>query len=158
MTQTQPDQLLDDFMRGGLSRRQLISRLMALGAAAAGVRNSAHAALRRDHATFAATSVDHIALNVTDLNRSRDWYVRHLSLTVASQDEASCFLDCGDDFVALFKADRPGLHHYSFGIPDYNQQDAARRLRAAGLTPKLRGGRIYFDDPDGIEVQVSQQR
>ena len=34
---------------------------------------------------------------------------------------------------------------------------AARRLQAAGLTPKPWGGRMYFDDPDGIEVQVSPE-
>jgi hypothetical protein len=50
------------------------------------------------------------------------------------------------------------MHHYSYAIPDYDQQVAAERLRGAGLEPKLEGGRIYFDDPDGIVVQVSQAR
>ena len=157
MTHEQPDQLVDEFMRGRISRRQLITRLMALGAAATGIGGAARAALNNEDATFTARSVDHIALNVTDIARSRAWYVKHLGLTVASEDESSCFLDCGDDFVALFKADQPGLHHYSFGVPNYDQQEAARRIRDAGMAPKLRGRRIYFDDPDGIEVQVSQQ-
>jgi catechol-2,3-dioxygenase len=144
-----------DFVAGRLSRRQLVARLMALGAAAAG----AGRALAQEGAgspTFTATGVDHIALNVTDIARSRDWYVKHLGLRVMSDGPTSCFLSAGDGFLALFKADAPGMHHYSFAIPRYNQQDAAERLRAAGLTPKLRGTRIYFDDPDGIEVQVSR--
>lgn len=152
---------VDLFLTGHLSRRQLIARLMALGATAAGVSGVAHAAQPAEAApaepTFKAESLDHIALNVTDIARSRDWYVRHLGLRVASQDRSSAFLYAGKDFVALFRAEKPGLHHYSFDIADYNQQAAADRLRKAGLTPKLRGTRIYFDDPDGIEVQVSRQ-
>jgi len=149
------DRALDDFLTGRLSRRQLLARLMALGAAA-GANRIAAALEPGDAPTFHAQSIDHIALSVTDIPRSRDWYVRHLGLRVASESDTSCFLDCGADFLALFKGDRSGLHHYSFAIPEYDQQDAARRLRDAGLTPKLRGRRIYFDDPDGIEVQVSQ--
>lgn len=156
MANQHPEWLISEFERGRLSRRQLIERLMAIGAAAAGLGAVRSASASVASSTFSATSVDHIALSVTDIPRSRDWYVRHLGLRVASESETSCFLDCGDDFLALFKSATPGLHHYSFAIPDYHQQDAARRLRDAGLTPKLRGERIYFDDPDGIEVQVSQ--
>lgn len=149
------DRMVDDFVSGRLSRRRLIASLMAMGAAAAGAPRAVRAAVAGETPTFSALSVDHIALSVTDIPRSRDWYVRHLGLRVSREGSTSCFLDCGDDFVALFAGEKPGLHHYSFAIADYDQQDAARRLRAAGLEPKLRGGRTYFDDPDGIEVQVS---
>jgi catechol 2,3-dioxygenase-like lactoylglutathione lyase family enzyme len=95
---------------------------------------------------------------VSDVSRSAEWYAQHLGLRLTRQDESSAFLSCaGGDFLALFKSPRAGLNHYSFGIQGYDQQDAARRLREAGLTPKPRGGRLYFDDPDGIEVQVSPQ-
>jgi catechol 2,3-dioxygenase-like lactoylglutathione lyase family enzyme len=100
--------------------------------------------------------VDHVALSVTDVPRSLEWYVRHLGLGVTSRGPTSAFLRCpGGDFLALFQGSRPGLHHYSFGVQGYDQQEAARRLREAGLAPKPRDGRIYFDDPHGIEVQVS---
>lgn len=152
---------VDLFLSGRLSRRQLIGRLMALGAAAAGMGGATRAQPAGETAaagpTFQAASVDHIALNVTDVARSSDWYVRHLGLRVASQGRESAFLYAGQDFLALFRAEQPGLHHYSFGIAGYNQQAAAARLRQAGLVPKLRGGRTYFDDPDGLEVQVSRQ-
>lgn len=140
---------------------------MAMGAAAAvttaavggqpGAAPAQPEAKPDDAPTFQALSIDHLALNVTDVARSRDWYVKHLGLRVASQDRASAFLYAGTNFIALFRAERPGMHHFSFGIAEYNQRAAAERLRAAGLVPKLRGSRIYFDDPDGIEVQVSRQ-
>jgi len=148
--------IVNDYIAGRCSRRDMISGLMALGAAAAGLSGAASAASRtRASATFTARSIDHVALRVTDIPRSRAWYTEHLGLSVSSESETSCFLTCGDDFLALFKSDAPALDHYSFAIPNYTQDNAARRLRDAGLTPKLRGGRTYFDDPDGIEVQVS---
>lgn len=150
-----PGSLVDQFERGRLSRRDLVCGLMALGAASVGAGRVARGAMQGGAPTFDAVSVDHIALNVTDIPRSRDWYMRHLGLTLQSESDTQCFLGAGDDFVALFKSDTPGMHHFSFGILDYDQQANARKLREAGLEPKLRGTRTYFDDPDGIEVQVS---
>ncbi len=160
MKQADANGVVDAFLRGDLSRRALVAKLMAMGAAAAGLGRVARAAAQAGEGgpTFEAQSVDHIALSVTDIGRSREWYVKHLGLRVTSESRTSCFLDCGGrDFVALFKGEAPGLHHFSFGIAEYDQGKAAERLKAAGLTPKLRGQRIYFDDPDGIEVQVSQE-
>lgn len=156
---SEADRVVDDFVAGRLTRRDLIAGLTALGAALGGaplLERTALSGATESRPTFSAQSVDHVALSVTDVPRAAGWYVRHLGLRVTSEDPTSAFLSCaGRDFLALFQGSRPGLHHFSFGIPDYDQQDAARRLREAGLTPKPRGGRIYFDDPDGIEVQVS---
>ncbi|TVQ32717.1 MAG: VOC family protein [Phycisphaeraceae bacterium] len=152
------ERIMSEFEAGRISRREVVGRLMALGAAAAGLGLPGRAARGADDgiiATFEAQRIDHLALNVTDIGRSRDWYMRHLGLGLMREGRTSCFLSCGDDFLALFKSDRPGMHHYSYQIPNYNQRDAAASLRAAGLTPKLRGSRTYFDDPDGIEVQVA---
>lgn len=170
MVRETADTIVKEFESGRLTRRQLIAQLTALGAAAAGARaswavqdssgrdGSDNASANAANPTFNATSVDHLALSVTDISRSRDWYIKHLGLRVTRESKTSCFLSVGErDFLALFKAEKPGLHHYSFAIPDYDQDEAAKRLRAAGVTPKLRGGRTYFDDPDGIEVQVSPE-
>jgi catechol 2,3-dioxygenase-like lactoylglutathione lyase family enzyme len=155
------ERVVDDFVAGRLTRRDLVARLMALGAAMGGAPAAARPlgrAAAESAPTFSAQSVDHVALSVSEVSRSAEWYARHLGLRVTSQDESSAFLSCaGRDFLALFRSSRAGLNHYSFGIRGYDQQDAARRLRAAGLAPKPRGGRMYFDDPDGIEVQVSPE-
>ena len=153
------DHLMNSYDRGRVSRRQLVAHLFAIGAAGAGVTRLAGAqdAEPASSSTFSAKEIDHIALSVTDPARSSEWYQKHLGLTIQSQSRDSVFLNVGDDFLALFRTrGTPGLNHFSFGIPDYNQQRNAEKLRAAGLEPKLRGGRTYFDDPDGIEVQVSQ--
>ncbi len=167
--QAQLTQLVNDFEHGRLSRRQLITQLMAAGAAVA-AGGGLHAAqfvgapgaspLPADPPvvtpTFKATDLNHIALAVTDVARSRKFYETHLGMTLRRDGgEQNCFLSCGKNWVALFKAKEPGMHHYCYTISDYIADSAVARLEAAGLKPKRRSNRVYFDDPDGLEVQVS---
>ena len=143
--------LVRAFEKGKISRRRLVGGLAAM---AAGVGRGR--ALAEERTTFEATGLNHIALRVTDVERTRDFYVEHLGLEVSSEYlPNNAFLSCGENFVALFRGREPGLHHYCYTIEDYDQQDAAARLRAVDLEPSLQGGRIYFPDPDGITVQLA---
>ncbi|HVS66104.1 MAG TPA: VOC family protein [Thermoanaerobaculia bacterium] len=148
------DALFDRYDRGELSRRELALAITGLLSGLGGMAGAA--ALPRRQSTFQAIGLNHIALQVTDVARSKAFYERHLGLRTTSESSSSAFLDCGPQFVALFRSQEPGLAHYSYSIPSYSQSDAAERLRAVDIEPKLRGQRIYFDDPDGIEVQLSQ--
>jgi catechol 2,3-dioxygenase-like lactoylglutathione lyase family enzyme len=155
----QPDiaeTLVEDFERGFLSRRQLVSRLMGLGAALTVLPRVAEAS-QDGSSTFQATDLDHVALNVSSVPRSRDFYIKHLGLKVIRDGgEDNCFLGGGDDFfLTLFKGDKPGLNHYCYAIKGYAADQAEEKLKAAGLKPRREGDRLYFPDPDGIEVQVA---
>lgn len=149
------DRLLHDFEEGRLSRRQLVHHLGAMAAVAVPGAAAAPPAAQEPGPTFQAVGLNHIALSVTDIPRSRDFYVRHLGLTVTRESESSCFLDCGSQFVALFRTEQPGLNHYCYAVEGYDVDAAEETLRAAGLPPRVSGNRIYFDDPDGLEVQLS---
>ena len=46
------------------------------------------------------------------------------------------------------------MHHFSFSIPKCNADDAAKRIEAAGLKLRREDDRVYFRDPDNLEVQV----
>ena len=141
---------------GGISRRQLITRLSSFAAAVAGAGRFAQAA--EQPSTFQGVGLNHIALRVTDVGRSRDFYVKHLGLKVSRQaGQSNCFLTCGDHFVALFRSDAPRMDHYCYSIENYNQQDAAKKLRAHDIEPETPRGtnRIYFKDPDGLKVQLA---
>ena len=155
------DNMVEDFEHGRISRRQLVAGLVASAAAMSGlpVLGGARADAQEAGGTFEAKGIDHVALRVTDVARSRDFYVRHLGLEVSRDNSpSSCFLDCGPDFLALFRSSGPGLDHLSFGIEDYSAGRAVDRLAAAGLRPTRAGNRVYFDDPDGIQLQVSRHR
>src|SRR5688572_26021472 len=105
--------LVTEFEAGRISRRQLIARLAALMAGLGGL----HAAAEEGAAsTFKATALNHVALRVTDVKRSRDFYQKHLGLEIMSDGEERCFLKCGDEFVALFRGDEPRLDHYCYSI------------------------------------------
>jgi catechol 2,3-dioxygenase-like lactoylglutathione lyase family enzyme len=148
--------LVEQFEQGRLSRRQLATRLMALGAALAVIPGVAGACQDSD-STFSATGLDHIALNVRDVRRSREFYKEHLGLEVIRDGgEQNCFLGRSDGFfLTLFRGEQPGLHHYCYAIPNYDADEAERKLKDAGLEVRRAGNRVYFQDPDGIEVQVT---
>jgi catechol-2,3-dioxygenase len=148
------DRLVSQFQDGRLTRRQLVGRMVGLVAAAAGVVNAGTAA-EPEASTFQARELNHIALRVTDIDRSVRFYRHHLGLRVLSRGTSTAFLDCGPHFVALFRRDEPGMDHYCYTIDGYDQKDAAGRLRAVGLEPELVSDRIYFRDPDGLRVQLA---
>ena len=148
------DTLIERFERGCLTRRQLVAGLTGLFASAVAGRAAAGGD-DQPAGTFKATEINHVALNVTDVARSRAFYEKHLGLAVMSAGERTCFLRCGQDFLALFKAETAGLNHFCFSVEGYEPSNAADRLKAAGLEPRRQANRVYFDDPDGLEVQVS---
>ena len=120
--------------------------------------------------------LEHINLTVSDLQRSIDLYSDLLGLHVRWQgttSDGNPAAHVGDDrcYMALFQSspdatERPpvdysavGLNHFGFVVDDL---DAARaRLKNHGLSPHLEGDyepgrRLYFHDPDGIEVELVQ--
>jgi catechol 2,3-dioxygenase-like lactoylglutathione lyase family enzyme len=162
------DKIVDDFQQGRLSRRQLVARLMGLGAAIATMKGSSFAQEQPTAGaqtaeqgasaapTFQATGLDHIALDVVDVPRSRDFYAKHLGLRVVRGDDNALFMGADRDFfLTLFRAERPQLNHYCYAIREFNADDAVQKIRDAGLRPRREGNRVYFPDPDGLTVQVT---
>lgn len=140
---------------GGLSRRQLVASLAGLATAAVAMPRVAGAE-DEPSPTFKATDLNHIALSVTDVGRSRDFYERHLGLAVMTQGRTNCFMRCSEtNFVALFKSDRPAMHHYCYSVAGYDPAQAVEKLAAVDIEARRSGNRVYFDDPDGLEVQVA---
>ena len=154
--------MIDAFESGRWSRRQLVAGFGAVVAAAAGLprlargeQDRASAGEGADKPTFRAIGLNHIALNVTDLEKSSAWYAKHLGMEPWSRSARSSFMGFGDAFLAMFLADQPGLNHYCYTIKNYDAGDAMKTLEAAGLKPRRERNRVYFDDPNGITVQVA---
>jgi lactoylglutathione lyase len=119
----------------------------------------------------------HIGLNVSDLDRSVDFYRAAFGLDVLrrSADAARPFAFLGhDDAVVVtlwqqsdgaFAPDRPGLHHLAFQVGSLAEvHQAEQRLRAmgarlyhAGVVAHAEGadsGGLFFEDPDGIRLEI----
>jgi len=152
------DETLDALEQRRIGRREAVMRLAGVALAMAGG-SSLVQAEEPPSSTFSATGLNHIALRVTDIPRSRDFYKRHLGLSVSSESEFNCFLDCGrNNFVALFRGDAAALDHYCYTIESYDADEVASTLERAGLSPRRRENRVYFDDPDGLTVQIAGPR
>lgn len=152
--------LMDEYDRGKLSRRDVVAGLVGLGAAMAGAGTAGAQGVTTPNATFNAVGLDHIALNVTDVAKSRAFYEQHLGMAVKTDGgDQRCFLGPpdGDFILALFRSDNAGMNHYCYAIPDYNPDDVVVKLQDAGIEPRREGGRVYFPDPDGLTVQLAQQ-
>lgn len=153
--ESQISNMVESYEHGLMNRRQLIVRLGALFATAS-VASSQEIQTAAGTSTFKGVGLNHIALRVTDVERSRDFYVKHLGLEVSRQSlPGNCFMNVGDNFVALFRGAEAGMDHYCYSIENYDQQAAAAKLRAEGIEPRLEAGRIYFPDPDGLTVQLA---
>ena len=69
-------------------------------------------------------------------------------------------MGAGDSFLGLYPLENPGrIDHFCVGVDDYVIEEAAEKLRLASVTSAIREDRpeIYFKDPDGITVQLSER-
>lgn len=107
--------------------------------------------------TFQGTGINHIALRVTDIARSRDFYQEHFGVPVVRESESNCFLGLGKNFLALFKAEKPGMDHYCYSIADYDPVAVMAKLEPLNLNARRHDDRVYFDAPDGITIQVASE-
>lgn len=161
MTHDLSQKLIVDFENGKLSRRQLAQRLISLGAALATIDAAEAQQTQAESSTslFKAKGLHHIALDVVDVPRSRNFYQKTLGMDVIRGDDEALFMGADREFfLTLFRAEKAGLNHYCYGIEDYDVASAVAKLREAGINPRQTGGRVYFPDPDGIEVQVASAR
>jgi metallothiol transferase len=142
-------ELIDRYDSGRLSRRQLIGALVALGGGAS--------PLPAAGSPFRGVGLNHIAVRVTDIPRSKRFYQELLGLSLISESASSCFLQLGEEFLTFFKNEKPGLDHFCIAIENFKPEDVMSRLGERGLKPRRPSGtdRIYFPDPDGLEVQFS---
>lgn len=148
------ERFVEQFEKGHLSRRAFIGGLATvLHAASSKTANAANI----QESLFQAVAVNHVALRVSDVKRSEEFYKRVPGLQ-GSGSSSSSFLYCGSDFVALFKGNTPGLDHFAFSVNGFERDAARETLREAGIEPIIEGSRTYFNDPDGIELQIEAPR
>ena len=154
------DELLGQFERGGLSRRQLVQTL-ALGMAAAAAPSLRAAPARKG---FKAVAVNHISFGVKDYGRTRDFYAELLGLPVSSDDGTQCFLKIGEDsFLMPRKTRQPDgsafIDHMCYTIEDWDRKAVEEELRARGFDPKADTDEsFHIKDPDGFGLQIGSNK
>lgn len=142
--------LIDGYDQALLTRDALVEQLAALVGSTPDEPPLPH------RSTFRSIGLNHLALRVTDVSRSREFYVRHLGAQVMGEGPDHCFLACGaNHFVALLRHNCPGLDHFCLTIDEYDPDRAAAGLEAAGFDAHRSEDRVFFEDPDGLVVQIA---
>jgi catechol 2,3-dioxygenase-like lactoylglutathione lyase family enzyme len=147
--------LVAHFEKGSLSRRDLVRGLAMLTAGGS-------TAAAQENLDFKAATIDHVSIQVADLQRSADFYQKLFGFSVVSQDRPLGIVRMGTtkSLVSLNHQGPAGIvDHFAIGIPNFSKESASRYLTQRGATPlddPYAG--LHIKDPDGINVQMFYQR
>lgn len=122
---------------------------------------------------FNLAHIDHVALTVADLERSRQWYQEVLGLEhlyPGEWDGVPLMLGVGGTALALFPAsvaqpqppvgsDTIAMRHLAFRADRANFEQAQAELRQRGIDFSFEdhtlSHSIYFSDPDGYRLEIT---
>jgi lactoylglutathione lyase len=101
-----------------------------------------------------AVGINHIALEVGDIEEALDFYGRIFQFELRGKNDAMAFIDLGDQFIALQKGRKQsadaGRH---FGLVVDNKEAARRALYASGVSA-MDGHFLDFRDPWGNRIEI----
>jgi catechol 2,3-dioxygenase-like lactoylglutathione lyase family enzyme len=147
--------LVSRFEKGSLNRRELVQGLAMLAA-------SGTAASAQQDIEFKSATIDHVSMQVVDLQRSVDFYQKLFGFSVVSQDQRLGIIRLGNGRTLVsFNRQSPAgiVDHFAIGVPGFTKESAARYLTQRGMTPlddPYAG--LHVKDPDGVNVQIFGQR
>ena len=147
--------LLTRFEGGALTRRELIRGLAILATA-----SGTAAAAEPQDTGFKGANIDHVSIQVTDLQRSVDFYQKTFGFTVVSQDKPNGIIRLGiTKALVSLNHERPAgiVDHFAIGVPKFDRDSITSDLKQRGATPEndLFAG-FHVKDPDGVKVQIFQ--
>jgi catechol 2,3-dioxygenase-like lactoylglutathione lyase family enzyme len=95
---------------------------------------------------------------VSDLRRSKDWYVKMFGLRVIQESAESVLLGFGESMLVLRPDTAPGtVPHFMLGIDRFDAKSLEAALRAQGLDPQKDSDSFHVRDPDGLNIQVGDK-
>ena len=108
--------------------------------------------------------IDHTVLHVSDLERSKRFYMDILGMTMNHESSWQAFLWCGKQQVALFVGPQDKvltsgveLNHMALNLDTGTNEEVRQYLEGHGVKVFGRPGDpdcLYFEDPDGHRLQV----
>ena len=101
-----------------------------------------------------AVGLNHVALEVGDIEEALAFYGRLFDFKLRSKSESMAFIDLGDQFIALRKGRRQGPDDgRHFGLVVDNKEAVRRALADAGVD-SLPGPFLDFRDPWGNRIEI----
>ena len=148
--------LVSRFENGSLSRRDLVQGLAMLAA------SGTAAAAAQQELDFKTANIDHVSMQVADLQRSVDFYQKMFGFSFVSEDKPLGIIRLGNGRTLVsFNRQSPAgiVDHFAIGVPGFTKEAAARYVMQRGATPlddPYAG--LHVKDPDGVNVQIFGQR
>ncbi len=105
-----------------------------------------------------AIGINHVALEVGDLDEALEWYARYLDFRLRARRPTMAWIELGDQFVALSQGRSGGPdagRHFGLVVDDKEELRAA--LAAGGVDVAPEGG-LRFHDPWGNHVEIVDYR
>ncbi|HEY2904507.1 MAG TPA: VOC family protein [Vicinamibacterales bacterium] len=154
--------LLQDFERGKMSRRQLIQSLAMAATAAAAAGGATVAAAADEGKGFEAIAVNHISYQVKDYTKTRDFYSSLLGMKPVQDNGKQCYLTFGNHGTWLLprnardESAAPKVDHIAYTIKDWDQKKVEAELKRRGLEARVdTENSFHVKDPDGFDLQIS---
>ena len=154
-------QMVNNFERGKLSRRQLVEGLAALVVATGGVAGGSRVASAAAE-PLPATNVDHVSILVKDLEASTKFYETVFNLEGISADKEHKILRMAPrgtrHAVVSLRQEEPygTVDHFALGLAGFDKDATTARLKEHGLTAEENLEYGYFvRDLDGYPVQMT---
>jgi catechol 2,3-dioxygenase-like lactoylglutathione lyase family enzyme len=143
------ENMIREFERGAMNRRQLA---LAITALFAGARKSSAAP------EMEAVELNHVTVKVPDLHRTSQFYQEVFGMPLKQHSDNTHILGVGKCFFGIEQKPGPaGLDHYDFGISGFDADKVRAKLRARKLSidPGNSKESFKFHDPDGFLVQLN---
>ena len=144
-----------------MNRRQLIQGLGVTATAAFAVKALPLPTAAAEKRVFKATAVNHIAYDVANYARTRDFYSELLGMKVTYDDGKQCSITFGDPPNAIYvrKTRQPGnkahVDHLAYSIAGFDEGAVQAELQRLGLKPQPDGEYAWtVRDPDGFTIQI----
>jgi catechol 2,3-dioxygenase-like lactoylglutathione lyase family enzyme len=98
--------------------------------------------------------INHVALEVGDIDAALDFYGRIFTFTLRGRGEGAAFIDLGDQFIALMQRREPhkdAVRHFGVVVDD---RALVKELAAEAGATFIDGPFLDFLDPWGNRIEV----
>jgi catechol 2,3-dioxygenase-like lactoylglutathione lyase family enzyme len=149
------DRLVTSYERGAITRRELLTALTALIAAAPASR-AAEAPLGP------VKQLNHVSIFVPDVKKSTQFYQDLFGMPVLTNQDPGINLSAGAGFLGIYPAQaaapRGSINHLCLAVENFDAEKVLKTLQDRGVTARIRQRgdtkELYLTDPDGISVQL----
>ncbi len=153
----QVEQLVREFERGRISRRELIAALgLMMGAAAAPPERAAAVS-----PIGAVKQMNHVSIFVPDVEKSKQFYQDLFGLPLLTNQPPGVNLSTGSGFLGIYPApngQKASINHLCLGMENFDADAVLKALTERGVQARMRQRgdtkELYLTDPDGISVQL----